>query len=221
MRPACLRYSPDMHRTSPAFLGVLLITLLGIGCASGPRPVAWDRLPFPKDSGWVGSKGEPAIIEGDAMVLQGQDVRTRRIYQLPLTIDFDFEVAKRPVPDGGFLLEFAPTNSLADSELPLATIICISYQSPTAASVNSSGALLIYVKDDSSPARVVWGPVPFTCEEGRFYHLHVEARIDGLKIVTDQGVEQIDLKIPYGKLLLQMHGWKPPSRWYVRNFSIH
>ena len=45
--------------------------------------------------------------------------------------------------------------------------------------------------------------------------------IDGLKIVTDQGAEQIDLKIPYGKFFIQMGGWKPPSRWYMRNFSIH
>ncbi len=191
-----------------------------MGCASGPRPIAWDRLPFPKDSGWTGSKGEPAIIEGDAMVLQGQDVRTRRIYQLPLTVDFEFEITKGAVPDGGLLLKFAPTNSLAGVELLRSTIICISYQSPSAASVASSGALLVYVKDSALPARAVWGPVPFTCEEGRSYHLHVEARSDGLKIITDQGATQIDLKIPYGKLFVQMQGWKPPTRWYMRNFSI-
>lgn len=211
-----------MHRTPTTFLGVLVITLLGIGCASGPRPIAWDRLPFPKNSGWTGSKGEPAIIEGDAMVLQGQEVRTSRIYQLPLTIDFDFEVAKGAVPDGGFLLKFAPTNSLTDVDLPRSTILCVSYQSPTAASVDSSGALLIFVKDGPSPVKTVWGPVPFTCEEGRFYHLRIEARIDGLSITTDQrGVERIALKIPYGQFFVQMHGWQPPSRWHIRSFSIH
>jgi hypothetical protein len=210
-----------MHRTQATLLGVLLITLLGMGCASGPRPIVWDRLPFPKDSNWAGSKGEPAITEGDAMVLLGQEVRTSGIHQLPLTVDFDFEVAKGAVPDGGFLFKFAPTNSLTDVDLPRLIAICLSYQSSTAASVGSSGALLLYVKDSSSPARVVWGPVPFTCEEGRFYHLHVEARIDGLKIITDQGATQIDLKIPYGKFFIQLGGWKPPSRWYVRSFSIH
>ena len=211
-----------MHRTQATLLGILVITLLGVGCASGPRQIAWDRLPFPKDSNWTGSKGEPATIEGDAMVLQGQDVRTSRIYQLPLTVDFDFEVVKGAVPDGGFLLTFAPTNSPADVDLHRSTILGISYQSPTAASVASSGALLLYVKDSSSPARAVWGPVPFTCEEGRFYHLHVEARIDGLSITTDQQrVEPMVLKIPYGQIFVQMHGWKPPSRWHVRNFSIH
>ena len=208
-------------RAQATLLSVLVITLLGIGCASGPRPIAWDRLPFPKDSNWGGSQGAPAITEGDAMVLQGQDVRTSRIYQLPSTIDFDFEIAKGAVPDGGLLFEFAPTNSPTDIDLPRLTTLGISYQSPTAASVESSGALLVYVKDSSAPARPVWGPVPFTCEEGRFYHLHLEARIDGLKIVTDQGAEQIDLKIPYGKFFIQMGGWKPPSRWYMRNFSIH
>ena len=155
------------------------------------------------------------------MVLQGQDVRTSRIYQLPLTIDFDFEVAKGAVPDGGFLLKFAPTNSLPDAELPLSTIICISYQSPTAVSLHSSGALLLYEKTGPSPAKAVWGPVPFSCEEGRIYHLHVEARTDGVKIITDQGAAQLDVRIPYGKFFVQMHGWKPPSRWYVRNLSIH
>ena len=211
-----------MHRTQTTFLGVLVITLFGIGCASGPRPIAWDRLPFPKDSSWIGSKGEPAIIEGDAMVLQGQEVRTSRIYQLPLTIDFDFEVAKGAVPDGGFLLKFAPTDSPADVDLPRSTVLCISYRSPTTASVESSGALLIFVKDGPSPVKTAWGPVPFTCEEGRFYHLHLEARTDGLSITIDQqGPEQITLKIPYGQFFIQMHGWQPPSRWHVRNFSIH
>jgi hypothetical protein len=210
-----------MYRTQATLLGVSLITLLGMGCASGPRPIAWDRLPFPKDSGWSGSKGAPATIEGDAMVLLGQDVRTSGAHQLPVTVDFDFEVAKGAVPDGGFLLKFAPTNSPTDAELLQATIVCISYRSPTAASVGSSGAILVYVKDSAAPARAVWGPVAFACEEGWFYHLHVEARADGLKIITDQGATQIDVKIPYGKFLIQMQGWKPPSRWYVRNFSVH
>jgi len=210
-----------MNRTQPTLLGVLLVTLFGIGCASGPHPIVWDRLPFPKDSNWGGSHGEPVTIEGDAMVFPGQDARTSGTYQLPLTIDFDLEIAKGAVPDGGFLLKFAPTNSPTDVNLPRMTVIALSYQSPTAASVGSSGALLVYVKDSSAPARAVWGPIPFTCEEGRFYHFHIEARADGLKIVTDQGATQIDVKIPYGKFFIQMQGWKPPSRWYVRNFSIH
>ncbi len=210
-----------------------MITLLGAGCASGPsprrsgyeggsRPIAWDRLPFPKDSDWPGSKGEPATIEADTLVLQGQQVRANRTYQLPLTIDFDVEVAKGAVPDGGFLFEFAPTNSPADVNLPLGTTLGLSYRTPTAASVGSSGALLVYVKDSPAPARAVWGPVPFACEEGQFHHFHIEARVDGLSIATDhQGAEQIAVTIPYGKLLIQMHGWKPPSRWLVRNFTIH
>ncbi len=210
-----------MNRTQPTLLGFLAVMLLSIGCASGPRPIAWDKLPFPKDSDWPGSKGAPATIEGDALVLQGQEVRADRIYQLPLTVDFDFEIAKGAVPDGGLLLQFAPTNSSADVGLTQSTVVCISYQSPTAASIGSSSALLVFVKEGSSHARPVWGPVPFTCEEGRSYHLHLEARADGLKIITDQGATQIDVKIPYGKFLIQLHGWKPPSRWYVRNFSIH
>jgi hypothetical protein len=210
-----------MYRTQATFLGFLAITLLGSGCASGPHPIVWDRLPFPKDSDWPGSKGAPAVIEGDAMVLQGQEIRADRIYQLPLTLDFDFEVAKGAVRDGGLLLQFAPANSPADTSLTRSTVVCVSYQSPTAASIGSSSALLVFVKEGSSRARIVWGPVPFTCEEGRFYHLHLEARADGLKIITDQGAVQTDVKIPYGKFLVQLHGWKPPSRWYVRNFSVH
>lgn len=210
-----------MHRTWATLPGLLTITLLGIGCASGPHPIVWNQLPFPKDSGWTGQKGVPASTEGDALVLNGQDVRTSGIYQLPVTIDFDFEVAKGAVPDGGFLLTFAPTNSPTDAELLSATILCISYRSPTAESVGSSGALLAYVKDSASPARVVWGPIPYTCDEGKSYHFHLEARADGLKIVTDQGTSQVDVKIPYGKFFIQLHGWKPPSQWYVRHFMIH
>jgi hypothetical protein len=209
-----------MYRAQATLTGLLLITLLGIGCAGGPHPIVWNQLPFPKDSDWPGSKGAPATTDGDAMVLQGQRVRTSQIYQLPLTIDFDFKVAKGAVPDGGFFIEFAPTNSLPDVDLPLSTMICISYQSPTTASVKSSAALLVYVKDDPSRARSVLGPVPLTCEEERWYHLHVEARAEGLKIVTDQGTSQADVKIPYGKFFVQLHGWKPPTQWYVRNFTI-
>jgi len=210
-----------MHRTQTTLLSILAITLLGIGCASGPRPIAWDRLPFPKDSDWGGSHGEPVTIEGDAMVFPGQDARTSGTYRLPLTIDFDLEIAKGGVSDGGFLIKFAPTNSPTDVDLPLTTVICLSYRSPVTASVGSSGALSIYVKDSPARARVAWGPVPFACEEGRFYHLHLEARADGLKIITDQGATQTDVKIPYGKFVIQMQGWRPPSRWYVRNFSVH
>ena len=157
-----------MYRMQTTLLSVLAITLLGIGCASGPRPMVWDRLPFPKDSNWTGLKGEPAIIDGDALVLQGQDVRTSRIYQLPLTVDFDFEVVKGAVPDGGFLLTFAPTNSPADVDLSRFTTLGISYQSPKAASVGSSGALLIFVKDAPSPVETVWGRFPSLAKRGGF-----------------------------------------------------
>jgi hypothetical protein len=149
-------------------------------------------------------------------------VRTDQIYHLPLTIDFDFRVAKGAVPDGGLFLEFAPTNSPTDVSLPRSTIICVSYRSSIAESIGSSAALLVYVKDGPSRPRIVSGPIPFTCEEGQFYHLHVEARIDGLSITTDKKeVEQVAVKIPYSLFFIQMHGWKPPSQWYVRNFTIH
>src|SRR5262245_59580508 len=103
-----------MNRAHMTHLALLGIALLLVGCASGPRAVVWDRLPFPKDSNWPSSRGEPTMMAEDGLLLQGQDVRTRRAYAAPVTVECDVALESRSASDGSFDLYFLPAGQPLD-----------------------------------------------------------------------------------------------------------
>src|SRR5437868_4554818 len=90
----------------------IVVVLLGVGCATpGPRSMAWDSIPFPRNSDWTGPKGLPAEMEDDDLVLQGQMVRTHETYSAPLVIECEVELENRAAPDGYVGFEIVPASS--------------------------------------------------------------------------------------------------------------
>src|SRR5664280_2334341 len=100
-------------------LGLLLgLVLLGAGCATtGLSPLAWDALPFPRNSDWPGPKGLPAHIEDGDLILQGREARTRSAYSVPLTIECEFLLEARSGTDGGLAIRLVPLDQPPDLNL--------------------------------------------------------------------------------------------------------
>jgi hypothetical protein len=210
-----------MHRTPSTLLAVLLITLLGIGCASGPRPIAWDVLPFPKDSNWQASKGEPPVMGQGDLLLHGQDVRTQRAYVAPVAIECDVVLESRTASDGSFDLYFLPTGQSLDAVLHQLTKFRIIYSN-----TGEYGSVdrLEIDRQEGAKGFTVWTGPPFKVEADKVYHLKVSVLAAGKLDISINGADVSipdTAVLPYRSFQVQLGGWQPANRWHVRNFSIH
>jgi hypothetical protein len=210
-----------MQHTPATLLGVLVIMLLGIGCASGSRPMVWDRLPFPKDSNWQASKGEPAVMGQGDLLLHGQDVRTQRAYVAPVTIECDVVLEGRTASDGSFDLYFLPTDQPLDAVPHQLTKFRIIYSNT--GDYGSVDRLEIDRLEGGRGFAVWTGPL-VKVEVGKVYHLKISLLAEGKLNVSINGVDSSipdTVALPYRSFQIQLGGWQPANRWHVRNFSIH
>ena len=210
-----------MHRTPMTFLGVLVITLLGIGCAGGPRSIVWDALPFPKDSDWQASKGEPAVMGQGELLLHGQDVRTQRTYVAPVVIECDVVLESRTANDGSFDLYFLPTGQPLDAIPHQLTKFRIIYSN-----TGEYGSVdrLEIDRQEGGKGLVVWSGPPIKVEVGKVYHLKISVLAEGRLNININGVAAgipDTVVLPSRFFQVQLGGWQPANRWHVRNFSIH
>ncbi len=210
-----------MHRTQATLLSILAVALLGIGCASGPRPVAWDRLPFPKDSDWHGSRGEPAAMGQGDLLLDGQDVRTQRAYVAPVTIECDVVLEGRTANDGSFDIYFLPTGQSLDVVPRQLTKFRIIYSN-----TGDYGSVdrLEIDRREGTRGFTVWTGPPFKVGAGKVYHVKINVLVAGKLSVSVNGVASDipdTILLPYRSFQVQLGGWQPGNRWRVRNFSIH
>jgi len=208
-----------MHRTQATLLSVLVITLLGMGCASGPRPIAWDRLPFPKDSDWPGPKGAPATIGQGELVLQAQDVRTHRSYSAPLTVECEAHPDNTNAPNTWLQLKFVPVGEPADAEpKQLTTVVVGNRKAPP-----SGDQAVVFITRRTGPSsKEIWGEQAFAVKMGEPYRLKCEVLTDRMRItVNGQTFDAAGVTVGYKKFYIQLDGWQPPNRWHVRDFTVH
>ena len=190
--------------------------LLGTGCATtGSRPLAWDALPFPRDSDWPGPKGLPAHIEDGDLILQGRQARTRSTYSVPLTIECEFLLEARSGTDGALEIRLVPIDQPADSNLTQTLYLALSYQPSGEASVAIESC------NGSIRAETLWGRKPFELRVGKPNQLGIELQLDGIRFtINGQTFEAKGVTVPYDRFYIQIWGWQPVNRWHVRNFVV-
>ncbi len=198
-----------------------ILSVLTIGCASGSRsrPLVWDRLPFPKDSDWPGPKGTPATLTSNALVLQGQDVRTKSVYSAPLTVECNVELEVRATSDGSFAIKFIPSGEPADSDPRQIVAFRMIYRNPGAYS--GKDGLVIERRSGSLRGDMPWGEEPFDLKAAISYHVTLEVLADRLRVtINKQTYEAIGVTVPYKKFCVQLSSWQPLDAWLVRNFVV-
>ena len=210
-----------MNRAHTMYLALLGMTLMLVGCATGPRVVVWDRVPFPKDSDWPGSRGEPATMGKNDLQLQGQDVRTQRAYAPPVTIECDVVLESRSASDGSFDLYFLPTGQPLDVIPRQLTKFRIIYSN-----TGDYGSVdrLEIDRREGDKGFVVWTETLFKVEAGKVYHLKVDVLSAGKLNISINDVEASipgTVSLAYRSFQVQLGSWQPTNRWHVRNLSIH
>jgi hypothetical protein len=198
-----------------------ILAVSAIGCTSGSRsrPLAWDPLSFPNDSDWPGPKGGPAKLAGNALVLQGQDVRTKGLYGAPLTVEYDVELEARATSDGSFEVKFIPSGEPAESEPHQMVKFRMIFRNPGAYS--GKDGLAIERRSGSLRGDTVWGEEPFDLRPAVSYHVILEILADRFRMtINKRTYEALGVTVPYKLFYVQLSSWQPQDKWLVRNFAV-
>jgi hypothetical protein len=78
--------------------------------------VTWQALPFPVTSDWPGPFGNPAAINTNSIVLQGQPARTVESFAAPFAIQCDVQLASRFTDDGAFTIYLLEPGQPTDTD---------------------------------------------------------------------------------------------------------
>ncbi|HVM60393.1 MAG TPA: hypothetical protein VMV72_05935 [Verrucomicrobiae bacterium] len=208
-----------MKHSTLRTLGFLAMVLWNGGCVSGPRPIVWEQLPFPKDSDWPGSKGAPAAVAQDELILQAQEVRTTEEHSVPLVIQCAAYPDLTNAPHSWLLIKFVPVGQPLDTEPDRLTTLAIGNRH---APPSGDKDVMFIERREGGRARKLWGEQEFTAKPDRVYHLKAEISPDKIRITIDgQTFEAPGVTVGYPKFYVQLQGWQPPNRWHVQDFSIH
>lgn len=182
-----------------------------IGCATAPRgrPIAWDVLKWK-----TGDAAAAPLIEKSDMVLRGQDVRTRRAYSVPVTVEFEAHLEKRNAESGIFTCMFAPTNQPADAEPREFVSVTIQYD-------QTAHALVVARRSGKAQQETILA-LPFAPPAGKPSRLRIEVAKDGMNITLNgQKLVVPDAKVPYDKFHIGFSTVPVSDHWRVRNFVVH
>jgi len=200
------------------FLGFVAVILLGAGCTTGARhrPLEWDVVSL-KDDEWRGSPRQPPVIEGEDVVLGGQDIRTERIYSAPVTIEFDAMLEERVAGDGSLGCAFVPLTQAVDREPERNVQILFQYG-------QGGDDISVQERFEWRPIQKTktWSRTALSIEPSKWHHMVYKVVKGGLNITVDgQSRGTGGAVVSYKAFYVYLVSWPPTCRWHVRNFWIH
>jgi hypothetical protein len=187
------------------------------------RNITWVVLPWPRNCDWPGSRGEPAKVVEDGIILHGQPVRTREHFTLPVTVECEVKLEEDPANDGFFLVRVFPAGEAVplDLEQDECFEFVMGYRKPAAGT--GQDALSIQHRWQVRPSRfkTVWGETPFPLSAGEPYKLKLELLADKMRItINDRTFEAEGVAIPYKEFQIQLDSWQPANRWRLRHLIV-
>jgi hypothetical protein len=207
-----------MRRIHRFGLALVASASLGAGCLTGarPHPLAWDVVSLKNDD-WRGTPRQAPLIEGEDVVLRGQNIRTQRSYSAPITVEFDAMLESRVADDGALMCELVPSTQALDKEPERNLRVLFQYdQQGDAISVQER------FQRWPTPNYKIWSRSPLSINTGNWHHMKYEVTNGGLNISVDGRTYDSDgAGVPYKVFYVSLLGWQPTNRWHVRNFSIH
>lgn len=205
-----------MRRIRVIGLAVIASTSLAAGCATQPRPLVWNIVTL-KDDDWSGAPRLAPVVQGEDLILRGQNVRTRDSYVVPVTVEFDAMLEARVASDGALTCEFVPATQPADREPERHVELLFHYD-------ERGDALSVQERFQRWPTQKfkTWSRSPLSMKPGSWHHMKYEVTKDALRITVDgQGYSSGGAVVPYDAFYIYLLSWQPTNRWRVRDFSVH
>ena len=207
-----------MRSIHPLVLALVASALLGAGCMTGPRPrpLTWDVVSL-KDDDWRGPPRQAPLIEGEDVVLRGQDIRTQHSYSAPVTVEFDAMLEGRVAADGALTCEFVPSTQAVDREPERHVQILFEFD-------QRGDAISVQERFQRWPTQQykTWSRSPLSIKPGSWHHMKYEVMRGGLNITVDgQSYGSGGAVVPYKAFYVYLLSRQPTCQWHVRNFWIH
>jgi hypothetical protein len=181
-----------------------------------PGQLAWDVVTM-KDDDWSGAPRQAPVIQGEDLVLRGQNIRTQHSYSAPITVEFDAMLEDRVADNGALTCEFVPATQAVDREPEHHVQVSLLYD-------QQGDAISVQERFQRWPTQKYksWSRSPLSIKPGSWHHMRYEVTRDGLDIAVDgQAYGSGGAVVPYNAFYIYLLGWQPTNRWHVRNFSIH
>ena len=180
------------------------------------RVVDWEVLPFPRDSNWPATRGEPAKVDADEIVLKGQPVRTQQSFSAPMSFGCEVTLEQLTSDDGCLWIEFVADGADPEPNVP-----------PQSASLQlgyhqrgPGGGMFTIAGAGSPPADLVKDPFEF--EAGKPCRLEIGVTPDGeIRATLNGQVFETRVTIPFKTFHIELMGWQPTNTWHVRDFLFH
>jgi hypothetical protein len=179
------------------------------------NPDDWDSLPFPQDSNWPGDRGVPPRFENGEVILQGaQDVRSKKVYSAPMTVECEVMLEERSSTDGSFQLRLVAEGESANVDAKRFASLGLGYRR------NGTDQLFTSQRPNSQHDFQVIADLPIRA--GQPYRIKLEVQQARWRItVNGQTYEVTDVSLPSEHFYIQLYGWQPTDRWHVRSFKVY
>jgi len=198
-----------------SYLRILgFLSAFGMAMSAHAQSITWEILPWPANQNWPGPRGNPAITNGNEVILTGQDVLSVQTFTAPLSVSFDVVLAAKSTTDGAFELFFVPTGE-PTSLLPNPDIELFWGES------QSGNDYLEVQQNHSGP--YIWGPVSYPLTPGTQYHMTVNVATNGQVSWAINGVDVglgTSVVVPYPSFQIRLSSWQPTQVWEVTNFTL-
>ena len=214
---------PQFYSGQPRILALVLLSVFAWTLSSTAQmTVTWQAQPFPTDSDWPGSQGQPAVITANEVILNARPARSLEVFSGPLTINFDVFVEARATQGGGITLSFISPGQPLDKDLANATAFQMIYHDP---GYYSGQDVLQVTQVTNKSGTIVWGetPLPFTITGGTTYHISMNVAGNGAVGWSVNGQPYSlpnSTAVPFSQYQLQLGGWEPGDIWHVQNFTV-
>lgn len=174
----------------------------------------WERLPFPQDCDWPGPKGEAAALEEVVISLRGHPIRTKQVYALPLTIDYEVKFDDLSAGDGVVQVKLMPENSPRELVNPQLFDCHFGYDG------QAGNRQKLLVCRGLEPGRQLMNGAA-ALRRGKWYPVRLEISREKVRITVEERTYEADLE-PLGveRVRIELWGWHPEVLRTVRKFSV-
>jgi hypothetical protein len=195
----------------------------------------WEPVPFPENSDWPSSRGEPAQVADGVVSLHGRPFRSKRTCGVPLTFECGVVLSEMSNPETAFHVNFVHPDQPRNLNLVRYVSVNMNCRSagygglqrvPAMETATGFGGLLctpaVDVVTGFGRPRTVWSGESFPLQIGKTYHLKAHVTSSEITVTINDNEYRIqEAGVAYKEVLLDLWGWQPSSTWQVKNLRVY
>jgi hypothetical protein len=182
---------------------------------SAGQSVEWEALPYPTAHNWGGPRGEPAVVDEDGLIVQGQPLRSVATFGAPLTVACEVMLERLTQNGSDLFIELIPTGLPKDSvvdKVPGVQRLHFALGDRNQLTLN---------RHQDGRWQTIWSSELPALDAQKPHRLELEIGAARFQVRVDgQLYEAEKIGVPFEEFHLQLWNWQPSSRWRVKELSV-